>query len=140
MRPHQRQYEVHGKSVNLEKFRIHILEVIEDDGLTIPQIANALKTDSRRLMGVLYNMHAVGLVNINKDGRFLSFTKVTFAQSTPIYSRPKTWAAKKYCHTFLMIIIDLTLFGQSILIQMIMVCPEIIRVHDYRVSVAINRA
>ncbi len=29
MSPHQRQYEVHGKSVNLEKFRIHILDVIE---------------------------------------------------------------------------------------------------------------
>ncbi len=45
MSPHQRQYEVHGKSVNLEKFRIHILDVIENDELTIPQIAEALKTD-----------------------------------------------------------------------------------------------
>ena len=76
MRPHERQYEVHGKSVNLEKFRIHILEVIENDELTIPQIADALKTESRRLMGVLYNMHALGLVYVNKKNRFLMFSKV----------------------------------------------------------------
>jgi hypothetical protein len=76
MKPHQRQYEVHGQSVNLEKFRIHILEVIENDQLSIPQIANALKTDARRLMGVLYNMHAAGLVHVNKQNRFLMFSKV----------------------------------------------------------------
>jgi hypothetical protein len=85
MKPHERQYEVHGKSVNLEKFRIHILEVIENDSLTIPQIADALKTDSRRLMGVLYNMHAVGLVNINKCGRFLAFSKVKVPMLQDIY-------------------------------------------------------
>ena len=76
MKPHQRQYNVHGQSVNLEKFRIHILDAIENEALTIPQIAEALKTESRKLMGVLYNMHAVGLVNINKQGRFLTFEKV----------------------------------------------------------------
>lgn len=76
MRAHERQYEVHGKSVNLEKFRQHILEVLEDNDFTIPQIANALKTDSRRLMGVLYNMHAVGLLHVNKENRFLVFSKV----------------------------------------------------------------
>ena len=76
MRPHERQYEVHGKSVNLEKFRIHILEVIEDDALTTPQIANALKTEARKLQGVLYNMHALGLVHINKEARFHVFSKV----------------------------------------------------------------
>ena len=76
MKPYQRQYEVHGQSVNLEKFRIHILEVIENDQLSIPQIADALKTDARRLQGVLYNMHACGLININKLGRFHIFSKV----------------------------------------------------------------
>lgn len=76
MRAHQRQYEVHGKSVNLEKFRIHILEAVENDALTIPQIAQELKTDSRKLMGVLYNMHALGLVHVNKHNRFLIFSKV----------------------------------------------------------------
>lgn len=76
MKPHQRQYEVHGKSVNLEKFRLYILDAIEHDALTIPQIAVALKTDARRLMGVLYNMHAAGLVNVNKQNRFLIFSKV----------------------------------------------------------------
>jgi len=75
MNPYQRQYEVHGKSVNLEKFRIHILEVIENDQLSIPQIANVLKTDARRLQNVLYNMHAIGLININKLGRFHIFSK-----------------------------------------------------------------
>ena len=54
MKPHRRQYEVHGQSVNLEKFRIHILEIINDNELTIPQIANALKTETRKLQGVLY--------------------------------------------------------------------------------------
>jgi predicted transcriptional regulator len=77
VRPHERQYEVHGKSVNLEKFRIHILEVIENDELTIPQIADSLKTESRKLQNVLYNMHAAGLVNINKLGRFHIFSKTT---------------------------------------------------------------
>jgi len=76
MRPHERQYQVNGKSVNLEKFRIHILEVIENDSLTIPQIANALKTESRKLQGVLYNMHALGLISINKEARFHIFSKV----------------------------------------------------------------
>jgi hypothetical protein len=76
MKPHQRQYEVNGKSVNLEKFRIHILHVIENDALTIPQIANALKTETRKLQGVLYNMHALGLVNVNKEARFHVFSKV----------------------------------------------------------------
>ena len=85
MRPHQRQYEVHGKSVNLEKFRIHILDVIENNALTIPQIAVALKTDARRLMGVLYNMHAVGLVNVNKQNRFLIFSKVKVPMLQDIY-------------------------------------------------------
>jgi hypothetical protein len=76
VRPHERQYQVHGKSVNLEKFRIHILEIIEDDALTIPQIATALKTETRKLQGVLYNMHALGLININKEARFHIFSKV----------------------------------------------------------------
>jgi len=85
MKPHRRQYEVHGQSVNLEKFRIHILEVISDNELTIPQIANALKTESRKLMGVLYNMHAEKLININKEGRFLSFSKVKPSLLQEIY-------------------------------------------------------
>jgi hypothetical protein len=85
MKPHRRQYEVHGQSVNLEKFRIHILEVISDNELTIPQIANALKTESRKLMGVLYNMHAEKLININKEGRFLLFSKVKPSLLQEIY-------------------------------------------------------
>ena len=85
MRPHERQYEVHGKSVNLEKFRIHILEVIENEELTIPQIADSLKTESRKLQNVLYNMHAVGLVNINKLGRFHIFSKATVPMLQDIF-------------------------------------------------------
>jgi hypothetical protein len=85
VKPHQRQYEVHGKSVNLEKFRIHILDIIENDALTIPQIAVTLKTDARRLMGVLYNMHAAGLVNVNKQNRFLIFSKVKVPMLQDIY-------------------------------------------------------
>lgn len=85
MKPHQRQYEVHGKSVNLEKFRIHILDLIDNDALTIPQIAVALKTDARRLMGVLYNMHAAGLVHVNKQNRFLIFSKVKVPMLQDIY-------------------------------------------------------
>jgi predicted transcriptional regulator len=85
MRPHQRQYEVHGKSVNLEKFRINILEVIDDNSLTIPQISNALKTESKKLQGVLYNMHALGLVNVNKEGRFHTFSKVKVPMLQDIY-------------------------------------------------------
>jgi hypothetical protein len=77
MKLYQRQYQVHGKAVNIEKFRIHILEVIENEQLSIPQIADALKTEPRRLQNVLYNMHAVGLVNINKLGRFHIFSKAT---------------------------------------------------------------
>jgi hypothetical protein len=85
VRPHERQYEVHGKSVNLEKFRIHILEVIENEELTIPQIADSLKTESRKLQNVLYNMHAVGLVNINKLGRFHIFSKATVPMLQDIF-------------------------------------------------------
>jgi len=85
MKPHRRQYVVHGQSVNLEKFRIHILEVLNDNELTIPQIAELLKTESRKLMGVLYNMHAEKLININKDGRFLVFSKVKVSMLQEIY-------------------------------------------------------
>ena len=85
MKPHRRQYEVHGQSVNLEKFRIHILEVINDNELTIPQIANALKTETRKLQGVLYNMHAEKLLDINKEGRFHVFSKVKVSMLQEIY-------------------------------------------------------
>jgi hypothetical protein len=85
MKPHRRQYEVHGQSVNLEKFRIHILEVISDNELTIPQIANALKTETRKLQGVLYNMHAEKLLDINKEGRFHVFSKIKPSLLQEIY-------------------------------------------------------
>jgi hypothetical protein len=85
MKLYQRQYQVHGKSVNIEKFRIHILEVIENDELTVPQIADSLKTEARKLQNVLYNMHAAGLVNINKLGRFHIFSKATVPMLQDIF-------------------------------------------------------
>lgn len=85
MKPHRRQYEVHGQLINVEKLRINILEVLNDNELTIPQIAELLKTDSKKLMGVLYNMHAEKLININKDGRFLVFSKVKASMLQEIY-------------------------------------------------------
>ena len=76
MRPHERQYELNGKSVNIEKIRMSILETIDDNPLTLPQLADALKTEPRKLQYILLNMHTIGLVHINKEEKFHRYSKV----------------------------------------------------------------
>ena len=85
MMAHERRYNVNGKSVNLEKFRIHILQVIENDSLSISKIASILETEHRKLQGVLYNMHAAGLVNVDKESKVCMFSKVKASMLQDIF-------------------------------------------------------
>ena len=67
MRPHQRQYEVEGKSVDIETFRNKIINLIDDNPLTIPEIANRLKADSRRVQTAVYNLHSQGIISSDES-------------------------------------------------------------------------
>ncbi|NDB58176.1 hypothetical protein EB001_07000 [bacterium] len=75
MKPHQRQYQVEGKSVDIETFRNKIINLIDDNPLTIPEIANRLKADSRRVQTAVYNLHSQGIISSDDSNKFHLYWK-----------------------------------------------------------------
>ena len=75
MKPHQRQYQVERKSVDIETFRNKIINLIDDNPLTIPEIANRLKADSRRVQTAVYNLHSQGIISSDDSNKFHLYWK-----------------------------------------------------------------
>ena len=75
MKPHQRQYEVEGKSVDIETFRNKIINLIDDNPLTIPEIANRLKANTRKVQTVVYNLHSQGVISADESNKFHLYWK-----------------------------------------------------------------
>jgi predicted transcriptional regulator len=77
MKPHQRQYEVNGKSVDIETFRNMILDILDSESLTIPEIANKLKADARKVQYVVYNLNTQGIIDAETTtSRFHIYSKI----------------------------------------------------------------
>jgi predicted transcriptional regulator len=75
VRPHQRQYEVEGKLVDIETFRNRIINLIDDNPLIIPEIANQLKANTRKVQTVVYNLHSQGVISADKSNKFHLYWK-----------------------------------------------------------------
>jgi predicted transcriptional regulator len=82
MRPHQRQYEVNGKAVDIETLRNLIINLIDDNPLTIPEIASQLKANARKVQGIVYNLHSQGVISADESNKFHLYwkTKVPMLQ------------------------------------------------------------
>ena len=76
MKPHQRQYEVDTASVDIETFRNMIINLIDDNPLTIPEITEKLKSNTRKVQGVVYNLHSQGLIHADESSKFHLYSKI----------------------------------------------------------------
>lgn len=85
MKPHQRQYELNGKSVDIETMRNVILDLLGEQSLTIPEIANKIKADTRKVQYIVYNLHTQGLISAETTASFSIYSKIKVPMLQEIY-------------------------------------------------------